>query len=247
MNQTTFSFILLGAATLLLNSPAFALDREEILELISDRPAEDMERDAQRRPDLVLEFMGLEPGMQVIDLVAASGWYTEVLSHVVGPTGKVYSQNPLVMLESRNTEQTLLDRGLENVSLVRGELEQSDIQSGSIDFALTALNFHDVYAQFRGYWGEGAARSQLETVYDMLKPGGVFALIDHAGNPGADNPGLHRIAKEIPLQMALEVGFEVEESYALHNPEDDRTLSVFDASLRGDTDRFVLKLRKPVR
>lgn len=232
-------------AAALISSPLLALDRTEIQELIADRPAADMERDSQRRPDLVLEFMGVEPGMTVIDLVAATGWYTEVLSHVVGPTGQVYSQNPVVMMESRNTEQTLLDRGLENVSLISGELETSDIAPGSIDFALTALNFHDVYAQFRGYWGEGAARGQLETVYNLLKPGGVFGLIDHAGNPGADNPSIHRIAKEIPLQMALDVGFEVEESYVLHNPEDDRTLSVFDASLRGDTDRFVLKLRKP--
>ncbi|MDH3687696.1 MAG: SAM-dependent methyltransferase, partial [Myxococcales bacterium] len=90
-----------------------------------------------------------------------------------------------------------------------------------------------------------AAASFLATVRALLRPGGVLGIIDHSGRPGGDQEALHRMEEKDARRLALVAGFEVEASDLLRNPADDRTLYVFDPTIRGKTDRFVLKLRKP--
>lgn len=212
------------------------------------RSAEDRARDAGRKPAAVLEFLGVEPGMRVVDIMAAGGWYTEVLSLAVGPDGRVAAQNPDFILAFRDGANDkalaarLADDRLPNVARLDKNFDDLGPGDGPFDVALSALNFHDVYHR----QGEGAAVAMLEAVKSVLEPGGVFGIIDHAGNPDSDNAALHRVAKARVIETAEKAGFEVEaESDVLANPEDDRTQSVFAEGVRGQTDRFLLRLRKP--
>ncbi len=217
--------------------------------LASESRAEaDRARDAGRKPADVIEFLGIEPGMRVMDVIAAGGYYTEVLSLAVGADGEVVAQNPPGVLQFRDganekaISARLADNRLPNVSRLNAELGEI-ASSGTYDAAITALNFHDIY--HRG--GPESAVGALKAVYDVLEPGGVFGIIDHVGVAGADNASLHRIEKEIAIETAIAAGFVVEdETDLLSNAADDHTQGVFAEGLRGNTDRFALKLRKPV-
>ncbi len=217
--------------------------------LASDaRSAEDQARDADRKPADVIEFLGIEPGMAVIDVIGAGGYYTEVLSLAVGTDGSVAAQNPAFVLEMREGANEkaltarLADNRLPNVTRLNKEFEELSANDGPFDAAITALNFHDLY---NGRSPE-AALGVLKTIYSMLKPGGVFGIIDHAGVADADNAELHRIEVAKVIETATAAGFVVEgQSSILSNPEDDHTQGVFAEGLRGHTDRFLLKLRKP--
>jgi len=212
------------------------------------RPAADRERDATRRPADVIEFLGIEPGMSVIDVIAAGGYYTEVLAIAVGPEGQVVAQNPDAVLRMRDgaNEKALSERlagnRLPNVRRLDKEFQSLGPADGPFDAAVTALNFHDIYHGA----GPDAAVGVLSTIHGMLRDGGVLGIIDHAGNEGGENASLHRIEKARAIEAAEAAGFVVEgQSDLLANPEDDRSTSVFDESVRGNTDRFILKLRKP--
>jgi predicted methyltransferase len=213
----------------------------------SDRSEADRARDEARRPAEVLVFIDIEPGMTVLDVMASGGWYTEVLSVAAGDAGTVYAQNPQSYLERRDgaNDEALTARlangRLPNVERIDGELGEIDIAPDSIDVAFTALNFHDTY----NFNGAEAATGFLANIYSVLKLGGVLALIDHNGDPDQQNTKLHRIPKQVVIELAEGAGFIVEaESDLLAHPEDDRTEMVF-GKIRGKTDRFLLKLRKP--
>lgn len=212
------------------------------------RPAEDRARDASRKPADVLAFLGVEPGMRVLDAIAAGGWYTEVLSIAVGPEGQVVAQNPDFALEyggGRNDKALtarLADDRLPNVTRLDKNFSEMSAADGPFDAAITALNFHDVYNGM----GPEAAATFLGAMYDVLKPGGVLGITDHVGVAGNDNEGLHRIEKATVIDAAETAGFElIGESDVLANPADDHTQPVFSDAIRGQTDRFVLKFRKP--
>ena len=214
----------------------------------TDRAEADRARDAGRRPAHVIAFLGVGPGMKAIDLIAAGGYYTEVLSLAVGPEGRVYAQNPPFVLKYREgaNDKALTARlsgnRLSNVERLDRDLAELELAPGSIDVAITALNFHDVY----NGRGPDAAVAFLSTVYRLVAPGGVLGLIDHAGNAGADNEGLHRIEESRVEAAGKATGFEIEaRSDLLRHPEDDHSKNVFDPAIRGRTDRFLMLLRKP--
>lgn len=216
-----------------------------------DRPDTDKQRDAGRKPAEVLAFLGVEPGMTVMDLIAAGGYYTEVLSEAVGPEGTVYAQNPPFVLryrEGANDEELtgrLAEGRLPNVRRLDQDLADVDLPPGSIDLAITALNFHDIY---HAEGGPEAAHAFLTRVRELLAPGGVLGIVDHAGDAGRDNAALHRVEERKVVAAVEKAGFKVAgKSDVLRNPGDDRSKTVFDPSIRGRTDRFVLKLRKPRR
>ncbi len=215
---------------------------------VSDRPAEDRARDDGRKPAEVVAFLGIRPGQTVVDLIAAGGYYTEVLSHAVGPSGTVYAQNGAAVLEMRDgaNEKAIsarLEGGrLANVQRLNTELSDLGLAANSVDAAITALNFHDIYNGA----GEAAAVGALQAVMAVLVPGGVLGIVDHAGNPGSDNKKLHRIEQSLVVDVAMQAGFELDAvGDMLRSAEDDRTKMVFAPGLRGRTDRFVLRLRKP--
>ena len=218
-----------------------------------DRAAEDRARDAGRKPAEVIAFLGIGSGMTVMDLIAAGGYYTEVLSLAVGPTGKVHAQNPPRVLQFRDganekaLSARLADGRLPNVERVdQADLTATGIAPGSLDAAITALNFHDVYNGMGGQGGgPGAAAGFLAGVRALLKPGGVLGLIDHVGDPEQDNASLHRLDVAAAMPILEAAGFEIESSDLLRNAEDDHMMRVFDAAIRGRTDRVLYRLTKP--
>lgn len=222
----------------------------EFRSLLADpaRSAEDQARDETRRPADVLSFLGIETGMSVIDVIAAGGYYTEVLARAVGPDGRVVAQNPPRVLEFRDganekaISARLADDRLPNVTRVNKDFAELGTEDGTFDAAITALNFHDVYNNA----GPEGAVSFLRAIGSVLRPGGVFGIIDHVGVADADNAALHRIEKSKVIEAASEAGFIVEdESDLLRNDTDDHSEMVFAEGVRGKTDRFLLKLRKP--
>jgi predicted methyltransferase len=212
------------------------------------RSDEDKARDAQRMPDQVLTFLGLRTGDTVLDIWASGGWYTEVMSIAVGPEGKVYAQNSAAVLNysdgyyDKLISERLAGNRLPNVERINASVADAEITPGSIDFAFTAQNFHDIYNR----QGKEGAADFLAAVFDVLKPGGTLGIIDHVGDAGADNTSMHRIEPSLVDEVAAEVGFIIEaKSDILAHPEDDHTRSVFDKILHGETDRFIVRLRKP--
>ena len=242
----TFALLLVLAAPL----SASDWDAESLATAIAanpGRPAEDDGRDDGRKPGEVLVFLGVRQGMTVLDVIAAGGWYTEALSVAVGERGKVYAQNPPTVLQMREganekaISARLADGRLANVERLNVDLAAMELPAGSIDLALTALNLHDIYYRY----GEEAALGMMKRVYQALKPGGVFGVIDHNGAEGNDNAQLHRIPSSIAQSTAVKAGFEVEySSELLKNANDPLDVLVFDPAVRGHTDRFLLRLRK---
>ncbi len=227
---------------LICNSASAALDTAALESALANpgRPAADKERDASRQAPAVLDFLGIEAGMTVIDLIAIGGWYTEVLSYAVGDSGKVYMQNNPSPFVERSMDEIneRLDR-LSNVELLLGPV--SDVPAGSVDFVMTAQNLHDVHNA-----DPAVAQGLLGQVAIALKSGGILAVIDHEGSPGADNATLHRIAFDEAVKALLQSGdfALVGSSEILDNPNDDHSVGPFDPSLGRNTDRFILKLVK---
>jgi len=209
-----------------------------------DRPAENKARDAGRKPIETVQFFGIKTGNTVVDMIAAGGWFTEVLSAAVGPTGKVYSQNPPFLVNA-DAEKALLAR-LGNVQAVHDQLAQA-VPAGSVDAAVTAMNLHDIYNGFADQpGGEEQAVGFLKAIYAALKPGGVLGVIDHVGVAGKDNAMLHRMLPQQARDALTKAGFTIEaESQLLANPADDHSKGVFDPSIMGHTDQFMFRARKP--
>jgi predicted methyltransferase len=212
------------------------------------RPQADRDRDADRKPAELMTFFGVERGMTALDLIASGGYMTDVLAAAVGPTGKVYAQNPPAFLKFNNgaydkaLSTRLAGNRLPQVVRLDADLPAAaNVPPGSVDFAITALNLHDLYNR-----DKAAADKFLKDVFSMLKPGGVLGVIDHAGVAGGDNQKLHRMQKSEAIAAAKAAGFALDaESNLLAHANDDHTKGPFDPALRGKTDQFVLKLRKP--
>ncbi|NKB34854.1 MAG: hypothetical protein GKR91_17300 [Pseudomonadales bacterium] len=205
-----------------------------------DRPAADKERDASRQAPQVLAFAGLEAGMTALDIIAAGGWYTEVLSYAVGANGTVIMQNNPGGSVDRN-QAAITDR-LDRLSNVEQHLGPiSGVAAGSVDFAMTGLNFHDVHNS-----NPQAAQGMLGQIAGALRTGGIFLVIDHEGSPGADNVSLHRIAYDEAVSAIVNSGHFalVGSSDVLDNTADDHSVGPFDPSLGRNTDRIVLKFVK---
>lgn len=231
------------AATAAFGPAAHAQDQGDRLRAhmaAPDRPEADQQRDRIRRPVDVMEFLGAQDGMTALDVIAAGGWYTGVLSAAVGPTGHVYSQNPdfLVEREGFVPAETARHAQLGNVEPLHGDITGID---GRIDIAISNQNLHDLAGS-----DEEAALALIASVYRALKPGGVFGLMDHRGVAGQANVELHRMEVATARDLLMKAGFEVEaESDLLAISTDDHTVASGDESLNGLTDRFLLKARKP--
>lgn len=237
--KTALSLCTLLAASSLWSASAAALDIAALERAMANpaRAQEDKARDAARRAPQVLDFLGLEAGMTVLDINASTGWYTEVLSYAVGPSGKVFAQNRA----GSPGAQAIADKAGRLGNVESWEQDISALPANSVDFAITALNYHDFYNS-----DPARAAAIMAQVMQVLKPGGILGIIDHEGNVGADNAALHRIAVSDVVKSITESGYHVVGlSDVLHNPADDRTLHQGDESLQRNTDRFVLKVIKP--
>ena len=235
---------LLGFLSFFVTALTFAqtsIDLEEALRNPS-RSVADRDRDKNRKPSAVLRFLGVEPGHNVLDVIAMGGWYSEVLSLATGSSGKVYMHNnPISITERTRGERAERVSRLDNLVDYVGRI--GNIPGSSIDFAITALNFHDVYNR-----SSEEAHTLLMEIYNALKPGGVLGIIDHKGSEGRDNVALHRITFEDAVDASLQAGFVLTgTSHILENPNDDHVLPPFDSGLDRNTDRFILRLKKPIQ
>lgn len=213
----------------------------------TDRPADDVKLDTGRQPDQMLAFFAIKPGMQVADLFAGGGYTTELLSHAVGPSGKVYSQNipfPEKFKKVGETWEARLKKpSLSNVVRVQKPFDAPDllpVAPGSLDAVVMNMNYHDLVLFKFDRTNVNAA------VFKALKPGGFYDIIDHSAKNGSgiQDVSLHRIDEKWLIEDVQKAGFKlVAESSALRHPEDDRTWNVF--KKRGETDRFMLKFVKP--
>lgn len=240
------------AVLALLSSSVQALDAGSLAAALSNsasRADADKARDAGRKPAYVVEFLGIDEGMTVIDLIAATGYYTEVLSHAVGASGKVYMQNPPASLTGERGARTagaidarLADNRLANVERLNRDFSDLGLAQNSVDGAILGLEMHEM----TNADSDSRTTEFFSAIFAVLKPGGILGIIEHSSNPANDNIALHRGSEFVTITAAQAAGFIIAgSSNLLRNPDDDRSKMVFDASVRGKTDRFLLKLQKP--
>ena len=208
--------------------------------------------DESRKPAELLAFFGLEHGMDVIDMFGANRYWAEIIAPAIGREGRLIVWQPTqFMNDKRKTEFEAFAAKAGNAALITTPFEAPAIGTNAYDFMIMNLDYHDVY------WASAERKiarmepdAWLARLYAAMKPGAVVGIVDHAANAGGDTrevvEKLHRIDPAIVKADFQRAGFVLEaESDLLRNPGDDRTLNVFDDKIRGKTDRFVLKFRKP--
>ena len=221
-----------------LTASAFAVAPDFMEKLGADsRPMQDRARDGARRPYQVMQLLGVEEGMTALDVGAGGGWYTRVLSAAVGASGHVISHAGPRALQRENGQAA------RDLAASLGNVEPNfenvgDMDANSVDVAVTALNMHHGNAE--------RLIPYLQDILNVLKSGGVAAIIDHIGLPEIDNSRLHRMPVANARQWIEAAGFEiVEESDILRTAADDHTMSTTDPSLGRNSDRFLFVVRKP--
>ena len=210
------------------------------------RPADNRKADALRKPAETLAFAGVRPGMVVGEFYPGGGYFTRMLSDVVGPTGHVYGIENDRWKGAVTANQALLAEGKwNNVSM--------DVQPfGTVkfpkplDMAWITQNYHDLKI---AKYGVVDTLAFDRAVFAALKPGGAFFILDHQGVPGltdAQIEKLHRINRDQVIKEVTAAGFKLAgEGKFLRRPGDDHSKPIFDASIRGKTDQYALKFVKP--
>jgi predicted methyltransferase len=216
------------------------------------RDADNVKLDEGRKPVEVLSFLGLKRGMHVLDMFGANRYWAEIVTPVVGPKGKVVVWEPTQFYkpETKASFEAFAAKN-PNVSIVASPFESPDLPTNFADLVILNLDYHDTYWQSEKY---GIPKMNpdafVKKLYAAVKPGGVVAVTDHIANPSDDTRAtvekLHRIDPEVVKADFKRAGFIlVGSSDVLRNPADDHSLLVFDPKVRGHTDRFVFKFRKP--
>jgi predicted methyltransferase len=216
------------------------------------RPEADTKRDADRKPAEMLEIAGVKQGQTVVDLIPGGGYFTRIFSKAVGPKGAVYAVGgPARPVDPSKPapapagpDAIAADANYSNVKSIHAPLAGGVSIPVKADVVFTAQNYHDV---------KNVPNIDMlkfdKSIYDALKPGGVFFVLDHVAASGAapdPQDKLHRIDPAIVKKEVEAAGFKFEsESKILANPADDHTKAVFDPSIRGHTDQFIFKFRKP--
>ena len=214
---------------------------------VLERSEEDAARDVTSKPFIMLEFFGVQPGWDVMDMFAGNGYYSELLSHRVGPEGRVYVHNNAAYMGfATKLGARLANDRLPNAIMYQRELKDVNLPSDSLDMVLLVMTYHDAYYTFNGW--DVTVEPLMKTVNRVLKPGGVLAVIDHhaEANTGARAAqNLHRIDVAFAREDIARFGFRLDAtSTALENPDDDLTVSVFDPAVRGRTSRFAYRFIK---
>ncbi|ALL14090.1 class I SAM-dependent methyltransferase [Caulobacter henricii] len=212
------------------------------------RPAEDSARDAARHPGEILAFAGVKPGDTVVDFIMGGGYFTRILSGAVGPSGTVYAYQPaeFIRFQAKYGESLkAVSAALPNAKPLDGSVIALDLPD-NLDLVITVQNYHDLH--LKPFPTATAATVNAE-VFKSLKPGGVFLIVDHAAASGAGlavADTLHRIDVADVRAEVEAAGFKLEaESPILRDAADPHTANVFDPVIRGKTDQFILKFRKP--
>jgi predicted methyltransferase len=207
--------------------------------------------DESRKPAEVLKFLGLREGMRVVDPFGGNLYWAEITAPAVGPKGRVTIWEPKQFYSQKMYDNYMALKARQpNVWMRVSPFEAPDLPASKYDFMLINLDYHDVYWESAK---NGVVRMDpdqwLKTIYAAMKPGAVVGVIDHVANPGDPRETVekyHRIDPNVVKADFKRAGFVLEaESNLLRNPADDHSLLVFDPAIRGKTDRFVFKFRKP--
>lgn len=216
------------------------------------RSAADKERDALRKPADVMQFLGVEPGMTVLDLFSGGGYYSELLAYVVGAEGSVIAHtNAAYMGFTGDETATRYAAGrLPNVEVLVAENNELKLADGKFDAVMIILAYHDIYyVNPDDGWPKIDGPALLAELYASMKPGAILGVVDHvaeSGSPVETGGTLHRIDPAIIRAEIGAAGFVFEdEAQILRNADDDHLKSVFDPAISGRTDQVVMRFRKP--
>ncbi|MEO5706769.1 MAG: methyltransferase [Alteraurantiacibacter sp.] len=219
------------------------------------RPAADRERDASRKPGELLAFAEIDAGDKVGDYIMGGGYVTRLLALAVGSEGRVYAFQPEEFIGFRPEYATEQDAAVapyadndgnpRTVFPLRGPIAAPSFPE-QLDTIITVMNLHDL---FISQMPEGTAEAAIKALYDALKPGGSLVVVDHLAKEGsgaASADTLHRMDPDLALNMLTAAGFVLEQESELYSrPDDPREANVFDEAIRGKTDQFAWRLRKP--
>jgi predicted methyltransferase len=243
---------LLLAVTLAANCARAASIPDNVAAAVADgsRPDADKQRDPDRKPAEVLAFVGVKPGAKIAELLPGGGYFTRLLSKAAGSSGHVYALVPARLADApadvdfaARVKAIAADPNYANVSVVVEPFSQLRVPT-PVDLMWTSQNYHDLH-NFPGL--DVGVFNKM--VFEDLKPGGIYLILDHtaeAGSGGRDTKTLHRIDPETVKQEVLAAGFIfVGSSDLLRHPGDSHAQKVFDPAVRGKTDQFILKFRKP--
>jgi len=224
---------------LLLTAGCAATSTENYSETLTSPTRPDAEKalDAVRKPNEVMAFYGVKKGDKVADIFASRGYYTAIISQLVGPEGVVYAAN---MTPRPELHERVKQPAMSNVRIIDGPFEKLALpQDASLDFVLIHLDYHEVPADVRP--------SMNRRIFGALKRGGSYGVVDHSAKEGTGDSvakTLHRMDKTLVIKEATSAGFRLEkEGQMLSRPEDTRDFSV--VKERDKSDRFVLKFVKP--
>jgi predicted methyltransferase len=218
----------------------------------TDRTADNVKLDAGRKPAQLLQFLGLKRGMHVLDLFGANAYWAEIEAPVVGPKGHVTVWQPTQFYRDK-TKQSFGEFAAKhtNVSIVTSPFEAPALPKNYADFVILNDNYHDTYWQNEKYGiPKMDPNAFLKAIYAAMKPGAVIGVIDHVALPNDDVRAtvekFHRIDPEVVKADFKRAGFVLAgSSDMLRNPADPHSTDPFDESIKGKTDRFVFKFRKP--
>jgi len=228
---------------------------ESVYVMAQNHPARseaDRERDATRKPAEVMQFFGIEPGMEVLDLFSGGGYFSELLSYVVGPTGSVTAHTNAAYLGfvGEETKARYADERLPNVEVLVAENNELALPEGKFDAVVMILSYHDIYyVNPEDGWARIDGPALLAEIRSGMKPGAILGIVDHvaeSGSPVETGGTLHRIDPAVIRAEIEAAGFVFEdETGILRNPDDDHMKNVFDPAIRGRTDQVVLRFRTP--
>jgi predicted methyltransferase len=226
---------------------SLALAAAAAMAIAQPKPPTDALSDPSLKGPEVVAFIGVKPGDKVADVIG--GRFTRALVQAVGPKGTVYAVETAEIAkthpEAVKAMNAAKDAGATNLVISTTPVNAMELPKG-LDAVFIRQNYHDLYDKFMGPADVPAFNKQ---VYEALKPGGVYVILDHSAVKGADmsvTEKLHRIDRDRVVADVTKAGFRLDkESSVLANPQDPRDKMVFDPSIRGKTDQFLLKFRKP--
>jgi predicted methyltransferase len=216
------------------------------------RSADNVKMDAGRKPAAVLQFLGLRPGIHVLDLFGGNAYWAEIMAPVVGPKGHdtVWEPTQFYGPKAKQAFEAFAAKN-PNVSIVTSPFEAPDLPKNYADLVILNDNYHDTDGQSDKFKiPRMDPHAFLEAVYASMKPGAVIGVIDHIANPNKDTRAtvekFHRIDPNVVKADFKRAGFVlVGSSDLLRNKADDHSLIVFDPKVAGKTDRFIFKFKKP--
>lgn len=208
----------------------------------------DLKRDETSKPKEIIEFSGVSEGMRVLDVFGGGGYYSELLSQVVGSKGKVFLHNNQAYLKfvGKELKARVADNRLPNVVDYQKEAGNLDLDANSFDAVFFVLGYHDLYHKSQS-WDVDKDKF-LAQLSKGLKKGGLLLVVDHAA---PDDSGvkfsqkLHRISEQYVKTELESKGFQfIKAAQMLRNEKDSRKISPFRPEIRRKTDRFVLLFKK---